>query len=235
MWLALIKQHELGLLPERLIDYRVHRDGSNASGPANSRRAYFELCQIYRTVFADCPAELFREAFSDRLARPSFAGAHEFALEQSFLFLQHDIPAVRAIGLERLYLQLQDPATLETAERLYGFDLPKLLNLTNSFDATTAVEYLDLREWAVEVDRTNGSLVSEREAMKRYIDSIQEHIDAIKADRQVLETAYHAATAELQKTQEEYWKLDAYTRDVLAAKDEALAALQRLEPGAGSE
>ena len=70
MWLALVKQHELGLLPERLVEYRVHSDGANVSTPANSRRAYFEMCQIHRGLFSGCPADLFRAAF----ARTSLTG-----------------------------------------------------------------------------------------------------------------------------------------------------------------
>jgi hypothetical protein len=233
MWLALITRHELGLIPDRLIAYRVHGDGSNASAPANSRRAYFELCQIYRNMFVDCPAELFREAFAGRLTKPDFADGAEYALEQSFLYLQHDIPAVRALGLERLYQQLQDPVFLDTADRVYAFDVPKLLDLTNSFDATTAVEFLETRDWALGLEHINGCLVVERDAAKVEIESLQAHIGAVKADRQILQSAYQATLEEVRKTQEEYWKLDAYTRQALAAKDEALNALARLQAAAG--
>ena len=115
MWLTLVKHHELGLLPERLLEYRVHSDGGNVSTPVNSRRAYFEMCQIYRDIFADCPYDLFRQAFATHLVRADFADGHEYELEQSFLYLRHDIPAVRALGLERLYRQLQDPVYLADA------------------------------------------------------------------------------------------------------------------------
>jgi glycosyltransferase involved in cell wall biosynthesis len=232
MWLALVKEHELGILPERLLEYRVHSDGSNVSTPANSRRAYFEMCQIYRGMFSGCPADLFRAAFAGRLGRPDFAEGHEYALEQSFLYLQHDIPAVRALGLERLYRQLQDPACLAVAERSYGFGLSRLLDLTNSFDATTAVEYLDMRQWAIGVDQERRSLWTERQALITERESVIADNEAVRADRDALRTGYEAVEAELRKTQAEFAKLEAYTRHVLAVKDEIQAELRRVVPAA---
>ena len=235
MWLALVKQHELGLLPERLVEYRVHSDGANVSTPANSRRAYFEMCQIYRGLFSGCPADLFRAAFAGRLIRPDFADGHEDQLEQSFLYLQHDIPAVRALGLERLYRQLQDPVCLEVAERSYGFGLSRLIELTNSFDATTAVEYVDMRQWAIGVDQERRSLSSERQgllterqALLTDRESVIADREAVRADRDALRAGYEAVEAELRKTQAEFRKLEAYTRHVLAVKDEIQAELLRV-------
>ena len=149
-------------------------------------------------------------------------------LEQSFLYLQHDIPAVRALGLERLYRQLQDPACLEVAERSYGFGLSRLIELTNSFDATTAVEYLDMRQWAIGVDQERRSLWTERQALLTDRESVIADSEAVRADRDALRAGYEAVEAELRKTQAEFRKLEAYTRHVLAVKDEIQAELLRV-------
>lgn len=226
MWLTLITRHDFGLLCERLIDYRVRRDGS-AGTPASARRAYFELCQVYRDVFADCPIELFRAAFAGHLRRQDFSDGDEYALEQSFIYLRHDIPAVRALGLERLCRQLQDPSCLDVATRVYDIDLARLMQLTNSFDAATAVELLDARQWAADVHRAYTSLTRDRESLKA-------HSDALLADRQALHGAYEALQEELRKTQAEYQKLDTYTRHVLAVKDDILAELHRLQAASSS-
>jgi hypothetical protein len=183
-------------------------------------------------VFSDCPADLFREAFAAHVVRPDFAEGHEYELEQSFLYLRHDIPAVRALGLERLYRQLQDPACLAAAERVYGFGLPRLIELTNSFDSTGAAEFLEFRQCAIDGEHERMYLRAEREALIADRDSLRTHSDAVVADRDALFAEYEAVMAELRKTQAEFQKLEAYTRHVLAVKDEIQAQLLRGSPAA---
>lgn len=193
MWLTLIRHHDLTVIEEPLVAYRVHADGRNVSSPLNSRRADFELGQIYRHVFDGLPVDLFRSAFADRLRHRDFRAGSEHEIEKALLYLQHLRPTIRRLGIERLCRLFQDPAHLAVAEARYDLGLPQLLDLTKTFDLTGAVEYLELKQWALG-----------------------------------LETECKALRGALAATEAEYRKLEAYTRHVLAVKDEIQAELQRV-------
>lgn len=210
MWLSLIRDHELPLLPEPLVEYRVHADGRNVSSPLNARRAELELVQVYRGVFDGLPVELFRQAFAGRLRHPDFQPGPEHEMEKALLYLQHPRPSVRRLGAERLWRQLQDPGQLAVAEARYDFGLPRLFELSDSLDVVASVEYLQLRQWALAVEK-------ECKSLRRAVEASEGEYAAL---RQALDTA-----------EAEYRKLEAYTRHVLEVKDQIQAELERVVAG----
>ncbi|AVH64259.1 glycosyltransferase [Nostoc sp. 'Peltigera membranacea cyanobiont' N6] len=134
MWLKLIKQHEIHILPDQLIKYRIRSLGENLSHPSNFIRTDFEDQQIYRRMFDDLPKELFKAAFSDKVRKAKFSDGIEYELEKAFLYLQHNSSSVQIIGCEKLFDLLQDRNILSCSISEYNFTLSDLYQLTNQID-----------------------------------------------------------------------------------------------------
>ncbi|MBC1281333.1 hypothetical protein GNF10_36800, partial [Nostoc sp. UCD121] len=134
MWLKLIKKHEIYILPDQLIKYRIRTIGENLSHPSNFIRTDFEDQQIYRRMFDDVPKELFKEAFPDKVIKSKFSDGIEYELEKAFLYLQHNSSSVQIIGCEKLFNLLQDKNILSCSISKYNFTLVDLYQLTNKID-----------------------------------------------------------------------------------------------------
>ncbi|MEH2059452.1 MAG: glycosyltransferase [Nostoc sp.] len=145
MWLKLLKKHELFILNEKLIKYRIRSANANLSSASNQARSNFELCQIYKNIFNDVPIEIFKEAFSSQLKKPDFSSEIEYELEKAFLYLLHNIHFIQCIGAEKLFELLQNEDILEIAKQKYNFGLPKLYKLTKDLDVTNFVLLHQLR------------------------------------------------------------------------------------------
>lgn len=125
LWIALIKRTQIYTLHEPLLRYRIRGNDANLSqNPANLRRTNFEMIQVYRSFFDEIPEDLFREAFFDDLRDPCFTGAAVFALEKALVYFKHSNPAIRQIGMEKLFTLLQDEALVRLARDRYGLRLP---------------------------------------------------------------------------------------------------------------
>jgi glycosyltransferase involved in cell wall biosynthesis len=147
MWCRLIRRHDLFVIPEKLVKYRVRGDAQNISfNSENNVRTVFELYQIYKNLFDGMPAHLFREAFQDKLRKPDFAGEIEFELEKAFIYMHHPLPLFRSIGNEKLYHLLQRDEYLAVTKSTYGFGLPELFRLNKDADIANSNAYWELRD-----------------------------------------------------------------------------------------
>ena len=133
MWIALIKRTLIFTLHEPLLRYRIRANELNLShDPTNRKRIDFELVQVYRAFFDDMPQALFREAFWNELCNPQATGATAFALEKAFIYAKHSSPVVREIGLEKLFVLLQDEAIARFARDHFSLTLPDYFRMTNA-------------------------------------------------------------------------------------------------------
>ena len=148
MWFKIVKKHELFILPEKLLKYRIRSQRKNLSlNLAYSIRNTFELYEIYKDIFDDIPINLFREAFIDLVKKSDFKDGAEYELEKAFLYLKHRSPVIQDIAKEKLFKLLQDKEILSVAITEYGFGLSDLYNLTTdvNFLATiTDIQYSKL-------------------------------------------------------------------------------------------
>ncbi|MBE9196307.1 glycosyltransferase family 2 protein [Synechocystis sp. LEGE 06083] len=126
MWIKLLPEGEFFLSTEKLLKYRRRKHGFNLSNKRNLLRSNFEASQIYRHIFNNIDSSLFKEAFYDFLFRKDFDGKHEYEIEKSFLYFNHNLPFIREIGVERLFKLLQNKETLMIAIEKYDFGLPRL-------------------------------------------------------------------------------------------------------------
>lgn len=134
MWLKLIEKHEIHILPDQLIKYRIRDIGNNLSSPSNFIRADFEVQQLYRRMFNNVPKDLFKAAFSDKIRKSKFSDGIEYELEKAFLYLQHNSTSVQIIGCEKLFDLLQDINILSWSISEYNFTLIDFYQLTNQID-----------------------------------------------------------------------------------------------------
>lgn len=145
MWLKLLKQHELFILNEKLIKYRIRATNANLSSVSNQARSNFELCQISKNIFNDVPIEIFKDAFANQIKKPDFSSEIEYKLEKAFLYLLHNLHFIQCIGAEKLFELLQNEDIRDTAKQKYNFGLAELYKLTKDLDATNFVLLQQLR------------------------------------------------------------------------------------------
>jgi glycosyltransferase involved in cell wall biosynthesis len=139
LWVRLIKDCDIQVIPDKCVSYRIRRGGGNLSAPVADAiiRSSNEHYLILRRFFDDVPMSLFQEAFSDSLIRSEFAGAIEYQCEQAFLYVRSKIPMARAIGIERLHALLNDASGAAVLAQLYQFtpvQFFELLRTTDTFN-----------------------------------------------------------------------------------------------------
>ncbi|HEX4589482.1 MAG TPA: glycosyltransferase family 2 protein, partial [Gemmataceae bacterium] len=142
VWVRLLRDFDLRIMPERLVKYRVRGGGGNLSSPNRERilRIKNEYYLILRRFFDGVSSGLFREAFAEELVRPDFSDGPEFACEQAFAFCRSEMPFAKLIGIERLHALLADSATAAALAGRYNFSnasffrLLGTLNVTDLFD-----------------------------------------------------------------------------------------------------
>ncbi len=129
MWVKLIQKTEFEVLPEKLIGYRVRVDGSNVSlNTGNRSRILLELSIAYKRFFEGVDSEFFRKAFAKRLRNPEFSGELALEFEKAFLYLQMSEPAIRFLGLEKLYELMGIEEGRVIAHRDYNLSMADVWN-----------------------------------------------------------------------------------------------------------
>ena len=136
MWVRLCLQHEIYVMPEKLVRFRIHQDESNASGdrPESKPHIYYDFFKIlenYRAIRS--PEELvkvFPEA--QEYVHPQGFDA-DFALAMVALSSKPFI-FTELFGLNLLFEILQDAERAQRVELLYGFREQDLFRKTAEHD-----------------------------------------------------------------------------------------------------
>ncbi len=142
MWIRLCMKHEIHVLPERLIRFRVRDNEANTSGnrPENRIRSLYEsykLLQNYRKLasFEDI-VKVFPTA--DKY-RQSEEADMDFVLAMAAL---DETPSTckQLLAQDLLFEAISDPKRSARIKRLYGFDYKSFIALTGKHDVFSREE-----------------------------------------------------------------------------------------------
>ncbi len=206
MWVKLIKRYKISVVTEKLVKYRIRDNNQNLSNPINHIRTFFELNQIYKTIFDNMPIEVFRKAFYNYLKKPNFTSDVEYELEKAFMYLNHELLLIQNIGSEKLFNLLQDANILAIAKKEYNFGLPELYALTKKMDIGNTIllqearlEQERLRSWIEELTTGKNWLESQYITWKQIAEAVQaqlakshSQIQELIAGKDWLESQYYA-------------------------------------------
>ena len=195
MWVKLVKKHEIFVLQEKLLKYRIREKNNNLSShPDYSVRSIFEEYQNYRNIFDNVPFELFKEAFKAYIKKPDFSDGHEYELEKAFLYLSHKSSLIRSIGGEKLFKLLQNETIVSVAKAEYSFTLPKLYELTKGMDITNMKP---LQQSHAELERSHSQLQQTQVELERSHSQLQH----TQAELERSQSHLRQVQTELQKVQ----------------------------------
>lgn len=176
LWIRLVKKHELLVLSEKLVKYRVRTDGHNLSLDVRNRsRVLFELAVVYKDFFKAVDPDFFNEAFGPCLKQPA---RDEISLqfESAFLFLKMGEPSVHCLGLELLYELMAYSENRTYALKSYG------LKVTDLWELSKALIYTDSR--AMEETLLQAGETAERlKASQIELSEIRRTMSAITSSR----------------------------------------------------
>ncbi|MEZ0602642.1 glycosyltransferase [Paraburkholderia sp. IW21] len=139
LWVRFLKKYSLHIADEPLIDFRV-LPGENASAHTseNSIRTINEHYLIAAHFFDGMDADLFIEAFKDRVKSDRNASREQIVIEQTLQYFVHNQwlgGVYKAVGLQRLFNHLCDPAQREILLNVYGIDDREFQKMSAHFDA----------------------------------------------------------------------------------------------------
>ena len=136
MWIRVVKKYPITFLPDPLIRYRIRGDGGNLSAPTPTTfvRLDNEQYLVMRQFFADCPDDLFREAFANMLRRPDLTSSLAAACEQAFLLLNSPRPLLRYIGMERFQELYRSPEASDLLAREFQYPLSAFVGRLTEID-----------------------------------------------------------------------------------------------------
>ena len=135
-WTRVICATEIFVLPERLVSYRRERETVAAvSSPTekNSIRLANETYFLFRRFLEKMPAQLFKEAFKDRIRNEDIENANVLTAEKFFAlydFLLTGIPN-HYPAFEFLMTHFDDPGLIEMLENDYNFTLNDFYEFTS--------------------------------------------------------------------------------------------------------
>ncbi len=142
MWVRLCTSHEIHIIPENLINFRVHRNEENASGrnPTNLSRLTLEFFQVLNHYLDSKISSQFRYIFPDIIENLSDFRSNLVPFYLATIALQVELIPNKLFGLQTLFDVLKDDAIAEQLSQLYDFTYANFLDLTKQYDLFRAVE-----------------------------------------------------------------------------------------------
>ena len=170
MWIRLCMRHEIHVLPEKLVRFRVRDNEANSSGssPETRIRGVYEF---YRSL------QNYREltSFEDLVkVFPSAAGSYrDEETDVEFLLAMAALEEKRSaftqlFGLDLLFEVISDVKRSAAIKRLYGFDYKSFIALTASHDVFCSRDIVSL----------NGHIAS----LSGHIANLNAHIANLDGD-----------------------------------------------------
>ncbi|OOG48536.1 hypothetical protein B0E50_07995 [Rhodanobacter sp. C01] len=155
LWVRLLLRHDIRVLPERLVRFRVRENEANRSGNRRDSRVrstyeYFKLLENYRDIpsFVDVCA-IFPEAQKyDRGTQTDLL----FALGLTALEVL-TLPFAKLFALDLLREAISDPIRSAAIKSAYGFGIKDLVRLTGEHDVFSLEEVAELRHGVVARDQ----------------------------------------------------------------------------------
>lgn len=151
LWVRLVKHHDLEILPDRLVQYRIRGGNQNLSSPEPDKQvaSLNEHYLVMRRFFDGVPSALFREAFAESLQYARCSTEAELRFEQAQLHLASPHALNRLIALESLGGLLAVPMMAAELAKRYQFGPPqyfrllRTVNVLNLFSGHESTLFLD--------------------------------------------------------------------------------------------
>lgn len=124
MWVRLCIQHEIHILPEKLIKLRVRDNDANvsASRPDSRLQQYFQWLQILRNYTKIVSSDELRKIFPEAESYIKSNGfIPSFVLAMMALEVRQTHNILKLFGLELLFELLNNPQSQKHVEEIYGF------------------------------------------------------------------------------------------------------------------
>lgn len=125
------KELVVKLHKDPLLQYR-YLFGANLSDSQNTDRILLETATMYRSYFDEAPIDLLHKAFGEKITLDALDACPDIEIDKSFLFLEHSIPTIKEIGIERIILQFEDDRIYEKLRTEREFDTTKLFKLAKA-------------------------------------------------------------------------------------------------------
>lgn len=131
LWLSIIKMHNIHVISEPLVNYRIRDRNANLSfNPDYFSRGIFETHRVYQSFFSGVDSETFRGAFFQYLKNKNFMTDIEYQLEKSFIYLNHSVNYIKLIAIEKLSILMQNELVRSVAKDNYKFTISDFFNLS---------------------------------------------------------------------------------------------------------
>jgi glycosyltransferase involved in cell wall biosynthesis len=192
MWIRLCMKHEIHVLPEQLVRFRVRDNEANTSGNRLESRIHnlyesYKLLQNYRKFasFEDM-VKVFPTA---EKYRKSEGTDIDFVLAMIIL---DETPSTsrQLLAQDLLFEAISDPKRSANVKRLYGFDYKSFIKLTAKNDVFSREEVDALWRKLAEIDQQRVAAVADRDAVVAVLRKEKEHAEELQYK---LETAEQRA------------------------------------------
>lgn len=124
LWLRILLNHEIYIIPEKLLFYRWHISDiqHNISAPSDRSEiaTYNEMHHVFGTMIEMIPDDYFLEAFGDKLFLPECHTHEQIMCERMILLLNHPNPAAQQVGIDFYLTYIDDPGFCACLEEQYG-------------------------------------------------------------------------------------------------------------------
>jgi glycosyltransferase involved in cell wall biosynthesis len=141
-WIKICLEHDIHVIPEELVKFRVRAGELNASGnrPEVQRRHNWELSEIMKNYLKITSAEEFLRVFPE--AAESWDGIEDGLVPFyiSMLALRQGSPSHRTFAVETLFEFLGDGRASARLEKKHGFRYIDFIRLTGSHDTFSQFE-----------------------------------------------------------------------------------------------
>ena len=154
MWIRVCLKHDIFILPEKLVRYRVRANGTNASTDPTTRiRRPFEFLQVlnnYRKIVT--PDELMKVfPVAEKYIKPEDCDLG-FALGMAALELK-PYKVTELFGLTLLFEALNDPGRARVIDHLYGFTNQDFVSLNREHDVFSVQAFTEQEAHVEELSR----------------------------------------------------------------------------------
>lgn len=147
MWIEFVKKYSLHIHEGPLVNFRIlPGESASAINRTNVLRIINEHFVIARGFFDGVDRQLMIDAFGDRLSVPDIPTDVHLEIEKTLQFLVENRwlgIVYKAVGLERLYCQLGDPAVSAVLKSDYKIDDRYFHKLMGEYEAFKPLANMD--------------------------------------------------------------------------------------------
>jgi glycosyltransferase involved in cell wall biosynthesis len=136
MWVRFCLKHEIFVIPEKLVRFRVFESEKNVSGNRlpSRIRIRFDYFQVYKNFCEIDSREEFLKVFPSA-EKYNSSGGFDNSYALGMVAIEHFLAPVKLFGLQLLFEIINDPERAQKVEQLYGFKAIDFIKLNTKADA----------------------------------------------------------------------------------------------------